>query len=148
MRQSWLEANLLYWLQRFAQHMPYTKNEIRFCEGLRSFCFHPLHCCMQRLLLFLKIRRSPRESIECQDIAKQQEALDLPKIRCLSGWNRGDYWASALNKLSFYGSFKEAMKELESGAFVLCLYINQLRHGVDTVFFSYLILKFNHFMMI
>ena len=59
--------------------------------------------------------------VKCQEMAQEQESLDIPKaIGWLSGCNR-DGWASSLDKLTRYESFKEAMKVLESGAFVLCL---------------------------
>lgn len=62
-----------------------------------------------------------KKLVKCQEVAQEQESLDMPKaVGWLSGCNR-DVWASSLNKLTRYESFGEAMKVLESGAFVLCL---------------------------
>eukprot|EP00986_Skeletonema_menzelii_P000343 scaffold95_cov116-Skeletonema_menzelii.AAC.2 len=59
--------------------------------------------------------------VKCQEMAKKQESLDIPKaIGWLSGCNR-DVWASSLDKLTRHESFREAMEVLESGAFVICL---------------------------
>ena len=62
-----------------------------------------------------------KKLIKCEEMAQTQESLGIPKaIGWLSGCNRDD-WASSLDKLTRYESFREAMKVLESGAFLLCL---------------------------
>ena len=58
--------------------------------------------------------------LKCQEMAKEQESLGVPKVGWLSGCHR-KFWAEARDKLTKYKSFDEAMKVLESGAFVLCL---------------------------
>ncbi len=62
-----------------------------------------------------------KKLVKCKEMAQKQESLDIPKaIGWLSGCNRDD-WASSLDELTQHESFREAMKVLESGAFVLCL---------------------------
>lgn len=59
--------------------------------------------------------------LNCQKMAQENELFGVPKaVGWLSGCDR-DLWAESRNKLTQYKSFEEALRVLESGAFVLCL---------------------------
>ncbi|KAK1740190.1 choline/carnitine O-acyltransferase [Skeletonema marinoi] len=122
MRQSWQQASLFDGVQIFIQCLSCTKKGIR-----RALC---IVACKGYFFAvdFVDDQANPlaletlaKTLVKCQEMAQEQESLDIPKaIGWLSGCNR-DGWASSLDKLTRYESFKEAMKVLESGAFVLCL---------------------------
>ena len=59
---------------------------------------------------------------KCESMAKEQEEKNIPKIGWLTGCDR-DFWANARSQLLKEGgmTMQDALKIMESGAFMLCL---------------------------